>query len=410
VKIINVEAYPIYPKFAERNQGNLVRFRQINHRTIVKIETDNGIVGYGDYRQGPPTEAEMDQLVDRSPFDFMHNDFHMAIGGALWDVMGKHLEVPAYKLLGRKLRERVPVAAWSRPAPPEDLAKEIERASAEGYRVFKMHTCEHYDVFEQNRAVEEVAPEDFLMQWDFNSNRDLATVLPIVKKLDKSRVVGFIEDPLVRSDVEGWRRLREQAEVPIVMHVPMLGGMQEMVQGMADAFIIGEYCGGLGDAYARGLAYGKTNVQAVIQLTGGTLTKAMAMHLAAVLPTAGHSINLDDQYAEDVVGKRLEIVEGCSPVPEGPGLGVEVDEALLKGIIGRNAPEIPRHVGVLKLPQGHVLYSPSLPPISQLTGFAEGTIRGLDFAVWEDDGSAEFARVSARLEREGPFIETHQSV
>ena len=132
--------------------------------------------------------------------------------------------------------------------------------------------------------------------------------------------------------------------------------------------------------------------------------------VAAVLPTAGHSINLDDQYAEDVVGKRLEIVEGCSPVPEGPGLGVEVDEALLKGLIGRNTPEIPRHVGVLKLPQGHVLYSPSLPPISQLTGFAEGTIRGLDFAVWEDDGSAEFARVSARLEREGPFIETHQSV
>ena len=95
----------------------------------------------------------------------------------------------------------------------------------------------------------------------------------------------------------------------------MLGGLQEMVQGMADAFIIGEYCGGLGDAYARGLAYGKANVQTVIQLTGGTLTKAMAMHLAAVLPTAGHSINLDDQYEEDVVAQRLEIVEGCSPVP-----------------------------------------------------------------------------------------------
>ena len=124
-----------------------------------------------------------------------------------------------------------------------------------------------------------------------------------------------------------------------------------MVQGMADAFIVGEHCGGLGDAYARGLAYGKANVQTVIQLTGGTLTKAMAMHLAAVLPTAGHSINLDDQYEEDVVAQRLEIVEGCSPVPEGPGLGVEVDERLLQSLIGRDAPEIPRHVGVLTLPQ-----------------------------------------------------------
>ena len=407
VKIINVEAYPIYPQFAERNQDKRVRFQHINHRTIIKIETDNGIVGYGDYRQQQPSQGEIERLIDRSPFDFVHNDFHMAIGGALFDVMGKHLEVPAYKLLGPKLRERVPVAAWSRPASPEDLAGEAQRAAEEGYRVFKMHTCEHYDVFEQNRAVEEVAPEGFKMQWDFNSNRDLATVLPIVKALEKSPVVGFIEDPLVRSDVEGWRRLRAQAEVPLIMHVPMLGGMQEMVQGMADAFIVGEYCGGLGDAYARGMAYGKTNVQAIIQLTGGTLTKAMAMHLAAVLPTAGHSINLDDQYAEDVVRERLEIVEGSSPVPQDPGLGVEVDERLLQALVGRPVPEIPRHVGVLKLPQGHVMYTPSLPPVSELTGFAEGTIRGLDFALWEDDGSPEFAAVVERLQREGPFVEAH---
>ena len=405
MKIINVEAYPIYPRFAERNQDKLVRFRQINHRSIVKIETDNGIVGYGDYRQGPPTAGEIELLIDRSPFDFVHNDFHMAIGGALWDVMGKHLEVPAYKLLGPKLRERVPVAAWSRPAPPEDMVKEVERAAGEGYRIYKMHTCEHYDVFEQNRAVEEVAPEGFKMQWDFNSNRDLATVLPIVKELEKSRVLGFIEDPLVRGDVEGWRRLREQAEVPLIMHIPVLGGLQEMLQGMADAFIVGEYCGGLGDAYARGMAYGKANVQAVIQLTGGTLTKAMAMHLGVVLPTVGHSINLDDQYEEDVVDNRLEIVEGASPVPEGPGLGVEVNEEALARLAARPAPEMPRHIGVLRLPQGNVLYTPSLPPVSELTGFAEGTIRGLDFTVWEEDGSIEFAAVLERLEREGPFLE-----
>ena len=313
--------------------------------------------------------------------------------------------MPAYKLLGPKLRERVPVAAWSRPAPPEDMVKEVERAAAEGYRIYKMHTCEHYDVFEQNRAVEEVAPEGFKMQWDFNSNRGLATVLPIVKELEKSRVLGFIEDPLVRGDVEGWRRLREQAEVPLIMHIPVLGGLQEMLQGMADAFIVGEYCGGLGDAYARGMAYGKANVQAVIQLTGGTLTKAMAMHLGVVLPTVGHSINLDDQYEEDVIDNRLEIVEGASPVPEGPGLGVEVNEEALARLAARPAPEMPRHIGVLRLPQGNVLYTPSLPPVSELTGFAEGTIRGLDFTVWEEDGSKEFAAALERLEREGPFLE-----
>ena len=84
MKIINVEAYPIYPRFAERNQDKLVRFRQINHRSIVKIETDNGIVGYGDYRQGPPTAGEIELLIDRSPDVFCAQRFsHGDRGGVM---------------------------------------------------------------------------------------------------------------------------------------------------------------------------------------------------------------------------------------------------------------------------------------------------------------------------------------
>ena len=98
MKIINIEAFPVYPQFAKRNQDKSVRFKGINHRTIVKIEASNGNTGYGDYRQAPPSESEMERLIDRNPFDFMHNDLHMAIGGALFDLMGKHLEIPEYKL------------------------------------------------------------------------------------------------------------------------------------------------------------------------------------------------------------------------------------------------------------------------------------------------------------------------
>ena len=54
------------------------------------------------------------------------------------------------------------------------------------------------------------------------------------------------------------------------------------------------------------------------------------MHLGAVLPNVSHSVNLDDQYAEDVTGGRLEVDEGSTPVPEAPGLGVEVDENMLR--------------------------------------------------------------------------------
>ena len=232
MKITDIDIIPAHVPLAARNAAHAVRFRSIDQRTFFKVQTDNGLVGWGEYRCTPPSAQSVEGLIGRSPFDFLGSDVHLGLAGALYDVMGQYLEVPAYKLMGPKVRDRVPVAAWTRPADPEELSREIVRAADQGYRLFKMHTCQHYDVFEQNRAVEDVAPPGFRMQYDFNSNRTLATVLPIVKQLEKSPVVGYIEDPLVLSDVEGWRRLRAQCSVPLVMHVPPLGGLQEVVQGM----------------------------------------------------------------------------------------------------------------------------------------------------------------------------------
>ena len=228
MKIIEVEAIPINPPLAARNADQKPRFNGIDTQTIFRIKTDNGIVGYGDSRgHSSLSEAQINGLIDSSPFNYINADLNLGLSGALYDVMGKYLEVPAYKLMGPKVRDRVPVAAWTRPAAPEELSREIVRAADQGYRLFKMHTCQYHDVFEQNRAVEDVAPEGFKMQYDFNSNRTLATVLPIVKKLEKSPVVGYIEDPLVLSDVDGWCRLRAQSEVPLIMHVPPLAGYRK---------------------------------------------------------------------------------------------------------------------------------------------------------------------------------------
>lgn len=404
MKITDIEIIPIYPRIAARNEQYKARFRGINNRTVFKMHTDNGLVGYGDYRCGAPPRSSVEPLIGRNPFDFLNNNLNAGLCGALYDVMGKHLDVPAYKLMGAKVRDAVSVAAWTRPASPEQFREEIRRAVAQGYMTFKMHTCAYHDVMEQTREAEKVAPEGFKIHYDFNSNRTLSAVLPIVRELEKSPIVGYIEDALVRSDIDGWRRLREKSRIPLVMHVPVLGGLQEVIHGLSDAYMVGE--SGIGDSLVRGFAYGKANVQTIIQLTGGTLTKALAMHMAAVLPTmTGHSINLDDQYEEDVVRERIPVIEGYSPVPEGPGLGIEVDEDALARVAANLPLDIPTHVGVLLLPGGHKLYTPSFPSVSRLTGREEGTIRGLKLELWDDDGSPEFARIYERVQEEGSFIE-----
>ena len=60
----------------------------------------------------------------------------------------------------------------------------------------------------------------------------------------------------MRDDIDGWRRLREQSRIPIVMHVPQLGGVLEVITGLADAYMVGET--GIGDALARGFCLRKS--------------------------------------------------------------------------------------------------------------------------------------------------------
>lgn len=405
MQITDVEIIPIYPRLVKRNAWYNAHFPNWNLRTVFKVKTDNGLVGYGDYRCPPPNASITAPLIGRSPFDFIGNDFNPGLGAALYDVMGKYLEIPAYRLMGQKVRHWVSVAAWTKPASPDKLREEVSRAVAEGYTIMKMHSCEYYDIFEQNRAVAEVAPDGFLMHYDFNHSRSLVTVLPILKQLQESRVVGFIEDPLRSNDVDGWRRLREQVRVPIIMHAQPLGGTQEILHGMADAYMSN---GQIGPTLQRGGAWAGANIPGLLQITGGTLTKALAMHLAAVLPTCTmHSVNLDDQYEDDITTTRIPVVEGSSPVPEGPGLGIEVDEDALARLAATSPTPVPKHVAVLRLRGGHTIFYPSLTSVNvqKMTGKEEGTIRGLMLELWDDDGTAAFEQVYRRVQAGGPFIE-----
>ncbi len=407
MKITAIEQIPITMPLAARydNSAGLLRMYDMDQHLVVKVHTDTGITGYGDYEDNPNPvpQSLIDTLIGRSPFDFIHNDFHLALGMALYDVMGKHLGVPAYKLMGQKVRDAVPAAAWTRPCPPEVFREEIQRAVAQGYRVFKMHSDARFDVIAQTEAAAEVAPAGFKLHWDLNHNRTLGTMLSIVSELERFPVVGYIEDPLVWTDIDGWRTLRQKTNLPLVMHVPQLGGIQEVIHGVADVYMIG---GGIGRTLISGFAYARANMQVLIQQSGNTLMKALTLHQAAVLPTASvHTITLDDQYDEDITTEKIPVIGGSSPVPEKPGLGVDVDEDALARAAERQPIQTPPFIGVLHLPGGCRAYSLGNPNVQRLTGVEEGGVPGIRYEYWEDDGSARYRQTRERLERDGAFIE-----
>jgi len=406
MKITNVEYFHLNPRLCDRYKGHEVRFSGIDTQTVYRVTLHNGVIGYGDER-GHITlsEQQISALVDQSPFNYLGASLNAGLMGALYDAMGKAIDEPAYKLLGQKVRDRVPVAAWTRPAPPEDFASEITRAANEGYTIFKMHSDARHDIIEQTRAAQEVAPQGFKLHWDLNHNRPSAAVLRIVDELEKFPVVGFLEDPFFWHDIEGWRLLRSQTMLPILMHVPQLGGGPEILNGCADLYMIAEH--GIPEAIKRAWTCAEANVGCVIQLTGGTLSKAMAMHLGAVVPNLSHSTNLDDQYDESVTGGRLEVDEGSTPVPEGPGLGVDVDEKELKRIAKNPKTEIPRIISELHMPQGGRFVQRGWPSTDRQIGYPEGGMPGIRLEIWEEDDSTEWTKRWDELEAGARLETTH---
>ena len=414
MKITSVEIIPITIQLASRydNEAGRLRMYDIDQHTAVKITTDNGIVGYGSHEEGKPVldNEHVDQVIDRNPFDFLMNELNAALGMALYDVMGKHLEIPAHKIMGQKVRDSVPVGAWTRPCPPEIFAGEVRRATDQGYRVFKMHSDPRYDVVEQTKAAQDVAPEGFKLHWDLNHSRTPGTIGPLIAELAKYPVVGFLEDPLPWNDIEGWRQLRAKSRLPLIMHNPQLGGMHEVIHGCADIYMTG---GPIGRVLQEGFAYGHANVQVLIQQSGSTLMRSLSLHEASVLPTAtAHLIDLDDQFDDDITVERIQVTGGFCRVPTAPGLGIDVDEQKLKAASERA--HLPRleHIAIYHLPDGKRLFALDTSQksvgaskgFSQMSGFEEGDLRGLDFKAWVDDGSDAYNQAKVRLQSEGWYV------
>ena len=136
MKIAHIEQIPIAMPLAKRydNHAGRMRMYDMDQHMVVKVHGDNGLVGYGDYEDNPRPvpQAEIDALIGTNPFDYLLNNFHLALGMALYDLMGKHVGVPAYKLMGQKVRDAVPCAAWTRPCPPDIFAGEIQARCRSG--------------------------------------------------------------------------------------------------------------------------------------------------------------------------------------------------------------------------------------------------------------------------------------
>jgi muconate cycloisomerase len=274
---------------------------------------------------------EMARRLQGNPFA------RAAVEMALWDLNGRALGVPVHRLLGGRVRDRVPLS-WS--LAVEDPDAEVAEARAlvtRGHRIFKVKTAAHslaQDVDRIRRIREAVGPAVSL-RVDANQGWDRPGALRAIRALEPFGL-DFVEQPLPRWDLEGMAELGRRANVPIMadesccslhdaMTIARLGGVS--ILGLKVTKSAG-LLGSMAIARIAESAGLTCYVGCMIETSLGTAAY-LHMALAAAPVTWGCELFGPLLLTGDVVAKPVEYLDGSIVALDGPGLGVDVDERAL---------------------------------------------------------------------------------
>ncbi|MAG36700.1 MAG: hypothetical protein CL878_10740 [Dehalococcoidia bacterium] len=410
MKVTDIEVHEIALEYQDALAYEFSHYYHISGRTVYVVHTDNGLVGLGEGHQTEPQDV-LDQYIGSNPFDWIGDETSLALGTAMYDLMGKAAGVPVYKLFGQRYRAWVPVASWTVSTHPDRMAAAVEHYAARGYTWLKFHLSPWENVIEQTEAMQAVAPEGFKIHYDFTMQGTDDHMVDLLDKLAEFPIAGCFEDVLPSADIPGHIALRQRAKLPVVLHHGPLGHTYEVLMGAADAYMLGH--SKIGDAVRRAGLFAAGNLPFMMQNVGGNITRAMTTHMMAAFPSATfHTISCTETWPGDVVHEQLEPVNGLVRVPEAPGLGLTLDREALERLESLPRREHQRWIIKSQFKNGTKLYGlvdPRnrmflvRPDVSRLLPmrYAEPIVT----EYWDDDGTSEYAAMLGRLEDEGVVLE-----
>ncbi len=341
--------------------------------SLVRISTDEGLTGWGEcYGPGECHKGIIEKyfaplLVGQDPTDIgviwesLYNrsrDYGQkgvlvsALSGidiALWDIFGKWLGQPVCKLIGGVRRTRVKAYAtgmyFKRTANPvAALAAEAEDYVNLGFSAVKMKLGqgEATDVA-CVRAVRQAIGPDVLLMVDANHAFNSTRALRLAHEIADQRIHWF-EEPVPPEDVDGYVEFKARSPIPVAGGECEFTrfGFKELLARRAVDYVQPDTCttGGISEALKIITLASVHNVQYVPHVWGSSIALAAALHLLAALPDFPLSLvptepMLEFDRTENPfrTGLSLEPIEqrnGYVDVPMGPGLGINVDEALIE--------------------------------------------------------------------------------
>ena len=365
MKITRVEAIHLrLPEVNERCDGS-------QETLVVKVHTDAGLVGIGEVDSSAHVakaiiEAPVSHkicrglaecVIGQNPFEIDYLLYRMlqgsiffgrqgavlqAISGieiALWDLMGKATGRPVYQLLGggfrKTFRAYASILFGDTPEQTRQIGSELVR---QGFRAVKfgwgpMGQSEASDIAHV-RAARQGLGQDVELMVDAGLCWDTATAIRRAQQFEPYQLT-WLEEPLHPDNVEGYGRLSERAPMRIAAgeEICDIKEFQTLmdVGGIAVAQVDVTRVGGLARSKRIGWDSAERHRLCVNHSYKTGINIAASLHFVAALPNTHYFEYCVEQGAlrQTLTKQRFPVIDGEISVPEEPGLGIELDEAVV---------------------------------------------------------------------------------
>jgi galactonate dehydratase len=354
VKIVSLELFKVPPRWL-----------------LLKVGTDEGLSGWGE----PVVEGRADTvrtaveelsgyLIGKDPFR-IEDHFQVlyrggfyrggsvltsAISGieqALWDIKGKALGVPVYEMLGGLARDKVRVYSWIGGDRPGNVAEAAVSRMAEGFTAVKMNATEemHYvdsparidEAVARLAAVRKVCGPGLDVAVDFHGRIHKPMAKALARELEPYGPL-FIEEPVPPGNEEALREVAHNTSAPIALGERLYTRWdfkKVLVDGYADILQPDlSHAGGILEVRKIAAMAEAFDVALAPHCPLGPIALAASLQVDACSPNAfiqEQSLGIHYNEGSDLLDYLADPAvfayeEGFVRVPEGPGLGIEVDE------------------------------------------------------------------------------------
>ena len=373
MKIVGIKLYPLTLRFKQVFEESFGTVGAAEKNVLVQIFTDEGIYGLGEaISLGPWYSVESQGsimflikeyigpgvLMGEDPFniDKIWNGMDRvatnntvaksAVDFALYDIMGKALGVPVYKLIGGKYTDKIPMRWGIGNGTPEEMVGFAEAGIKKGFRGLKIKCgIDFRKDIEIVKTIREAIGDDIDLTVDVNQAYTPEQAIRLINQMEKYNVL-CVEQPVIASDLDGLRRVRDHTSASIGLCEAGLTPSEIMKAIKKEAV---DYVH-LKIARSGGFYVGKQIVGMIraanMSCTGSTqlgmgVELAADAHFAFATEQLGNppydiqgygsglmklfNVNDTSLIEGDIVTKTPLIKEGFMYVPEEPGLGVELN-------------------------------------------------------------------------------------